>query len=112
MLGDLVLADILLAERGGDLFAPLFRWRGDMPPAILHRVGSSQVLVVVKDFGGNVPIVGTWAWVWSPAGPIRLDAEGALRKAIQRVAPGHVGYDTGIQWETLHCMTWSWPEGH
>src|SRR5712691_8703064 len=67
-----------------------------------------NVLVIAKDFGGNVPMVTTWAWTWGSSGPIRLDVRAALKQAIHIVAPDYDGYDTGIEWNTLHGLTWVW----
>jgi hypothetical protein len=111
VFGEVAVADVVLAESNRGIFSPLMKWSGGMPPAAIHRVGAVEVLVVQKDAGGNVPMVSTWAWVWGPAGPLRLDVEGAAHAAIQRVAPGHTGYHTGLNWDTLHCVTWTWPEG-
>lgn len=105
------VASVLLAESRSGRFAPLMQWSGDMPAPQVHRIGSGGVLVIEKNFGGNIPIVRTWAWVWSPTGPIRLDVAGAIRDGIYKVAPGHTGYDTGLDWGTLHCVTWTWAEG-
>jgi hypothetical protein len=109
--GEQALADIVLAESSSGIFSPLMKWSGEMPAPVIHRVGPATVLVIQKDFGGNVPMVSTWAWVWGPMGPIRLDVEAALHEAIHKVAPGHTGYDTGLDWNTLHCNTGTWPEG-
>jgi hypothetical protein len=84
------------------------KWSGDMPAPVIHRVGQATVLVIQKDFGGNIPMVSTWAWVWGPMGPIRLDVEGSVHEAIHKVASGHTGYETGLDWKTLHCTTFTW----
>jgi hypothetical protein len=102
--------DIVLAERNRGIFSPLMKWAGAMPKPTLLKVGSESILVMAKDFGGNVPMVETWAWVWGPSGPVRLDVEGAIQSAIEKVAPGHGGYSSGIDWRTkpLHAVTWTW----
>ena len=89
------LVDLVLAEKKPGVWSLLMKWHGEMPVPVISREGARQVLVLHKDFAGNVPTVSTWAWMWGPAGPIRLDVEGAVQEAIQKVAPGHTGYDTG-----------------
>jgi hypothetical protein len=109
--GAKAIGDVLLAESSRGIFAPLMKWSGEMPGPSVYRFGSAAVLVIAKDFGGNIPMVSTWAWAWTPLGPIRLNVEDAVHEAIQKVAPGHVGYSTGLDWRTLHCVTWTWPDG-
>jgi hypothetical protein len=109
--GEYPLADLVLAEGSAGIFTPLLNWSGTMPDPVIYRVGPASVLVVQKDFGGNVPMVSTWAWVWGSIGPIKLDVERAVHDAIHKVAPGHTGYDTGLDWDALHSRTWTWPEG-
>jgi hypothetical protein len=99
--------DVLLAEKSPGIFSPLMKWAGEMPTPALHKIGAESVLAMAKDFGGNVPMVQTWAWIWA-AGPVRLDVEGAIQLAIEKVAPGHSGYDTGIDFKTLQAITWTW----
>ena len=81
------MAGLLLAEGSPGIFSPLLRWSGQMPEAVIQRGGAVSVLVVQRDFGGNVPMVSTWAWVWGPLGPITLNVEGVVADAIQKVAP-------------------------
>jgi hypothetical protein len=99
---------VLLAERDDGLFAPLLKWTGGAPEPTLYRIGGSFVVVITRDFGGNIPMVRTWAWTGTAAGPILLDVEQAQAEALQKVAPGHNSYSTGIDWDTLHIGTWSW----
>jgi hypothetical protein len=99
-------AGFVVIERSLGIFAPLLQWCGRPLP-----VGETNVLDTGKDFGGNIPMVITWAWVWTPQGPIRLEVEKAVQEAIQKVAPGHAGYDTGIDWPSLHTQTYSWGPG-
>jgi hypothetical protein len=101
-------AKVLSAERKHGLFAPLLKWCGDLPEPVLYRFGGSSVLVIARDFGGNIPMVQTWAWTETVAGPILLDIEQARNDAIQKVAPGHGSYSTFIDWDTLHTRTYAW----
>lgn len=105
-------SSFVLVEGSRGIFAPLMQWRGSMPEVELHDVDGVKVLAMSRDFGGNVPMVSTWAWLWSDKGPVRLDVEGALAKAIDTVAPGHVGYQTGINWKTLRTGTGVWKGGY
>ncbi len=104
-----ICAKVLLAERKDGLFAPLLKWCGDLPEPVLYRVGGSSVLVIARDFGGNIPMVQTWAWTDTVAGPILLDIEQARNDAVQKIAPGHGSYSTFIDWDTLHTRTYAWP---
>jgi hypothetical protein len=108
--GENGLADLLLAEGSTGIFTPLLKWSGTMRDPVVYGVGSASVLVIQKDFGGNVPMVSTWAWVWGSLGPIKLDVRRAVHGAIHKVAPGHTGYDTALDWDELYCITWTWPE--
>ena len=106
--GDSIFASIILAESNRNIFAPLLLWSGQMPEPASHEIDGIQVLVLQKDFGGNIPMVSTWAWIWSGNGPIRLDVDGAIAQTIEKVAPGHVGYSSGLEWPRLHCDTGVW----
>ncbi|MBL8219921.1 MAG: tetratricopeptide repeat protein [Bryobacterales bacterium] len=106
--GDSSFASVVLVENSRNIFAPLLLWSGQMPQAAFHEIDGIQVLVLQKDFGGNIPMVSTWAWIWSGNGPIRLDVDGAIAEAIEKVAPGHVGYSSGLEWPRLHCDTGVW----
>ena len=79
-----------------------------MPEAVVYEHGGTKVLVINKDWGGNVPMVETWAWIWGPNGPIRLDVDAAIAEAIEKVAPQYAGYNTGLKWDTLQCHTYVW----
>lgn len=60
-----------------------------MPDPRVVAVGRTNVLVIERDFGGNIPMVMTWAWVWTAKGPMRIEVEKAIQEAIAKVAPGH-----------------------
>ena len=49
-----VFADLLLAESSGGAFIPLMKWSGQMPDAAIYEADGTNVLVISKDFGGNV----------------------------------------------------------
>ena len=100
-----VIAGLVLAESSPGIFLPLMKWAGDMPQAEIFETG---VLVLQKDFGGNVPMVSTWAWVWTPNGPVRLDVSGAIQAAVQKAMPGWRGLETGLDWRTLEGRTFVW----
>ncbi|HXJ40217.1 MAG TPA: hypothetical protein VNH18_13140 [Bryobacteraceae bacterium] len=105
-------AGLIVIEKTPGIFAPLLKWCGSpIPPATIHKVDGTDVLVTARDFGGNVPMVTTWAWVWTPQGPMRLEVEKAVQQAIDKVVPGHVGYNSGIDWRTLCTKTYSWGPG-
>ncbi|MBL8210926.1 MAG: tetratricopeptide repeat protein [Bryobacterales bacterium] len=101
-------ATLLVVEGSPKLFSPVMKWSGQMPEPEFHDYGHARVLVVAKDFGGNIPMVSTWAWIWSTRGPVRLDVDAAVAEAIEKAAPGYGGYGTGIEWPSLHCQTWVW----
>jgi len=101
-------ADLILVEGSPNIFSPLMLWSGRMPETVLQKVDTAMVLVLQKDFGANIPMVSTWAWVWGAGGPVRLNTEGAMREAIQKVAPGFEGYSTSLDFRTLYCRTWVW----
>jgi hypothetical protein len=104
-------AGVIVIERSPGIFAPLLKWSGELPESAVVRAGVTDVLVIAKDFGGNVPMVRTWAWVWTEQGPMRLEVEKTIQEAIEKVAPGHAGYSTGIDWSNLHVQTYSWGPG-
>ena len=101
-------ASLILVERGRNSFSPLMKWSGQMPEPATYDQEGTQVLVLQKDFGGNIPMVSTWAWIWGAQGPVQLDVDGAVSDAIEKVAPGYTGYQTGLDWQKLHCQTWVW----
>lgn len=80
-----------------------------MPPATIWQADLSPVLVVENNFGGNVPMVSTWAWLSGPSGIVRLDVQGAMQSAFRKVAPEYTGYDTALDWKTMHWYTAVWP---
>ena len=107
-------AGVVVIERSSGLFFPLFWWYGgQMPDPSIHSAAKRNVLAIVKDFGGNAPMVTTWAWIWTASGPQRLQVEKTVQAAIQKVAPGHGAYDTGLDWKTLCSQTYAWgPKGY
>ena len=107
-LGESPTGDVLLAERVPGRFVPLMWWAAKIDPPILYRPNGVQVLAMSRDFGGDVPTVETWAWVWGPDGIARLNVRGAKEAAIGRVAPGYTGYDTAMDWEKLQLTTHLW----
>jgi len=106
-------AGFVVIEKRPGLFSRLFDWCGSpMPEPRVVAVGRTNVLVIERDFGGNIPMVMTWAWVWTAKGPMRIEVEKAIQEAIAKVAPGHAGYDTGLDWSNLSTQTHSWgPDG-
>jgi hypothetical protein len=111
--GNSSFATLLLAEGSKGVFSPLMRWAGrmgeiEMPPAQFYEPGGRKILVVEKDFGGNIPMVQTWAWVWTQGGPVRLRIEDAVADAIGKLAAGRGSYDTGLDWKMLRLRTWTW----
>ena len=107
-------AGYVVIEGSTGIFWRLFEWCGSpMPDARLHVVGRENVLVIDRDFGGNVPMFMTWAWVWTAQGPMRIEVQKAIQEAIAKVAPGHQGYDTCVDWSDLSTETYSWgPRGY
>jgi len=101
-------AKLLLAENAGGLYVPLMKWSGDMPEPSIHKLDGGEVLEIAKDFGGNIPMVETWAWVWTEAGPIRLDIAAAVLDATTKIAPGYSRYGTSMNWKRVHNRTWVW----
>jgi hypothetical protein len=106
--GESSFAGLLLAEKRNGVFAPLMKWSGNMPEPRIHKVEGTDVLEIWRDFGGNVPMVQSWAWVWTERGPVRLNLAAAVIDAITKIGPGYAGYDTGMDWKTIHCRTWVW----
>lgn len=88
--GESVFADLLLAESNTGIFFPLMKWAGQMPDANFYDAAGTRVLVVLKDFGGNIPMVQTWAWMWGPRGPIRLNVDAALQAAFHKLGPDYI----------------------
>jgi hypothetical protein len=97
---------VILAERKDGLWIPLMKIAGDLPEPVVLRDGA--IIGMSRDFGGNIPMVRTWAWISSAAGPIALDVDGAANEAVQKVAAGWDCYNTGIEWNTLHTQTACW----
>jgi hypothetical protein len=101
-------AYLILAERRDGLFAPLLKWNGPLPEIKVYRPGPTGVLAFSRNFGGNIPMVRTWAWTFTAAAPLQLDLEQALGSAVQKVSSTHRCYDTEFEWETLHLLSWCW----
>lgn len=102
---------LLVAEKQPGLFTPLLKWSGGSfgypnPHAALRRNGA--VLEIVLDAHGNVPTWYTWAWVWSAAGPLRIDPRAAFAKALTRLLPGYGAYPAKMDWDELVMGTWVW----
>jgi hypothetical protein len=85
--GDHAFAGLLLMERASGDFSALMKWAGDMPQPAIFDASGTEVLVLEKDFGGNMPMVITWAWIWHRNGPVRLDVDSAWCSATIRL-PG------------------------
>jgi hypothetical protein len=77
-------ASLILAGREDGLFVPLMKWNGELPEIKVYRPGKSGIIGFSRDFGGNVPMVKTWAWTSTNSGPQRMDLEQALSDAIQQ----------------------------
>jgi len=107
--GQSIGAYVILAERQDGLFAPLMKWSGTLPEIEVYRPGPAGVLGFSRDFGGNVPMVSTWAWTATNSGPRRLDMDQVLSAAIHKVSPVHSCYSTDFDWSNLHVLTWCWP---
>lgn len=101
-------AYLILAERKDGLFAPLLKWNGTLPEIKTFRPGPAGILGFSRDFGGNIPMVRTWAWTSTDAGPLLMDLDQSLRDAIQKVSAVHNCYNTEVEWETLHLRSWCW----
>jgi hypothetical protein len=100
-------SSVILAERADGLWVPLMKIAGDLPRPALVRDG---VIAMSKNFGGNVPDIRTWAWVWNGAGPLLLDPYTAVAEATEKLGTGYGCYRTEIEWATLHNLTW-WLHG-
>ncbi len=106
------LATIILAEGSRNIFSLLMKWSGEMPDPVTCNHDGINVLVLQKDYSGLYPTVDTWAWIWGPHGPVRLNLSAAMADAIQKVAPGYQGYDTALDWRKLHTQTSVWKGNH
>jgi hypothetical protein len=107
--GQPMAASLILAERKDGLFVPLMKWNGELPEIQVYRPGESGIIGFSRDFGGNIPMVKTWAWTSSTGGPQRMDLQQALNDAIQKVSSIHGCYNMAFEWDTLHLDTWCWP---
>src|SRR5262245_28096782 len=65
LTGESSFAALVLAEISTGVFAPLMKWSGQMPDPIVLTVGGTDVLHMRKDWGGNIPMVQTWTWIWN-----------------------------------------------
>jgi hypothetical protein len=102
-------ATVLLAEGNPGFFSPLIKWSGRMPGTEFYETDGSRILVLQKDSGANIPVVMTWAWVWTKRGPVRLNVDAAFWQAIGTLASGRSAYMTGLDWKTLELHTYTWP---
>jgi hypothetical protein len=104
--GVVTCASFVVIERSPGIFAPLLKWSGEMGEAVLFRVSGGSVLVVRKDTGGRWHEILTWAWVWTAAGPIRLEVERAVLNAVEKVYPAGDYVPSGMsEWPSLHTHT-------
>ena len=117
-VGGVPLTTLILAERTPGSYVPLLVLAGSVRDARtpdnairIRQAGAVSVLVFMQDFGGNVPMVKTWAWVWSSPGPVLVRVEDAVHEAIEKIAPGYVGYDMPLDWEHLRGDAPIWKEG-
>jgi hypothetical protein len=101
-------AGLVLAEKSRGVYAPLMKWSGDMPEPEIHNVARTDVLEISRNFGGNIPMFQTWAWIWAERGPVCLDVAAAVKNAMSKIGTGYAGYDTRLDWDTLHYQTWVW----
>jgi hypothetical protein len=98
-------AGVMLAERKDGLWIPLMKG----VPGETAVVRNGTIIAISRDFGGNVPMVRTWAWTATDAGPMLINADEAPTNAIAKVGPGAWGcYGTEMEWDTLHNHTWCW----
>ena len=95
---------VMLAERKDGLWIPLMKG----VPGEIAVVRNGAIIAISRDFGGNIPMVRTWAWTSSAAGPILLNVDDAANEAVQKVAAGYSCYNTEIEWSALHIHTWCW----
>lgn len=94
---------VILALRGDGLWIPLMKIAGGLPaPTVLH----DGIIGMSRNFGGNVPMFRTWAWVWNGQGPILLDPYTAVDDATQKIGGGYGCYAMEIEWDTLHTRTY------
>jgi hypothetical protein len=101
-------AGLVLIERENGMFSPVMKWSGDMPKPSMFQRGGTKILVLEKDFGGNMPMVSTWAWVWHRNGPVRLDLASAWKRAGGRIGPQHQVWAMGLKWNNLCATTFAW----
>jgi hypothetical protein len=100
---------IILAERADGLWIPLMKIVGDLPQPAQVRDG---VIAISRNFGGNMPMYRTWAWVWNGQGPILLDPYAAVADATEKLGKGYGCYAMEFEWETLHTRTYCAHEGY
>jgi hypothetical protein len=99
----------ILAGRNDGLYAPLMKWNGIKPEIKVYRSGPAGVIGFSRDFGGNVPMVTTWAWISTNSGPVQLELDQAIRDAIDKISPVFNCYSTEFDWSKLYLRTWCWP---
>jgi hypothetical protein len=97
---------VIIAERNDGRWIPLMKAAGDFPQPSIFRGGA--VLATSMDFGGNIPQVAAWAWVWNGQAPMMIEVFNAIGDAVQKVAPGWGCYSTDMDWQMLHILTWCW----
>jgi len=98
---------VILAQRNDGLWMPQLKIAGDLSePTIAHN---GAIIAISRNFGGNVPMVRTWAWAATAAGPRFVDADRAPTEAIAKVSAGPWAcYTTEMEWDALHNRTWCW----
>lgn len=101
-------AVVLVARDNDGRYRALLKWSGNMPKAELHQTPYGKVLVVARDFGGNVPMVSTWAWAVTKAGLVRIDTRRAMQAALDKVSTNHGHYDTFFDWKSLCNVAGAW----
>ncbi|MFN7920481.1 MAG: hypothetical protein U0Q16_10310 [Bryobacteraceae bacterium] len=100
---------VLVVEKRPGMFAPLFKWSGGLrgiPRGGVWRAGA--VLAIEANYSGSFQMYKTWAWAWSERGPVLLDPQEALSKAVATVLPGYGAYPTGMNWKDLSMWTGAW----
>jgi hypothetical protein len=105
-------AGLLLAESSKGIFSPLMKWSGRMPEPMLNTVSDGTIIVLERNFGSNVPMMRTWAWMWAQEAPFRIDVDAAIDDAIAKLGEGYQGYNSGINWDTLSFRTAVWQGGY
>lgn len=94
---------VMIAERNDGLWIPLMKIAGDLPQPVVFRNGG--VIAISRDFGGNVPMIATWAWVWNGKGPLLMNANDAIPQAAAKLGTGYGCFEVGIDWESLFTST-------